>query len=638
MNHTPISPYTGWTRQTWEQLADRMLLAMRPYAGESHALIDLPGPVSMSGRRSDGLEGFARSFLLAAFRLAGAGGADEHGFADWYASGLAAGTNPAHPDAWPRFSETRQAKVEAASIAIALHETRPWIWDRLDDTHRGRVIDWFAEILGDPIWENNWTWFQAVIEAFLRSVGGPWNEADLDRTLERTERWYVGDGWYSDGWLEPGGARNFDYYSGWAMHFYPLWYCRISGLDAGHELTSRYRERLHDYLDDARLLIAASGAPLYQGRSLVYRFAVLAPFWAGALFDATPLTPGETRRLASGVVKHFVDNGCLDENGVLSLGWHGAFPRMRQHYSGPGSPYWAAKGFAGLLLPTDHPVWTQAEQPLPIERGDFRRTLPAPGWLVSGTRADGIVRIAAHGPDHATTDRPHVDEPEYARHAYSTHTGPDIGRTHPLDSHVALISVDGRPSHRRPAETLVIDGNAAVSRSRAHWLLGDAPEPYLTEGEPAFEQGPRLTTASVLHGPWELRLARIDGISISGPCHLRIGGWPLAADEPCHTETDSAAHTAVCRTGTLTSSIRGLRGLPTVGIHHAEAANAFGRHTATPWAMTDEPAAPGRIYAALVTLTGTAAPDHAVRVEVHGGQVTVQWPDGEQERLPTLFT
>lgn len=620
-----ISPYTGWTRQTWEQLADRMLLALRPYASPSHALIDLPGPVSMSGRRSDGLEGFARSFLLAAFRLAGANGADEHGLADWYARGLSAGTDPANPDAWPRFSETRQAKVEAASIVIALHETRPWIWDRLDDAVRGRIVDWLAEIIGDPIWENNWTWFQAVIEAFLRSVGGPWSRADIERTLERTERWYVGDGWYSDGWLDPGGPRNFDYYSGWAMHFYPLLYCRISGLDDAHELVRRYRERLHDYLADARHLVAANGAPLYQGRSLTYRFAMLAPFWVGALFDATPLTPGETRRLASGVAKHFVEHGCLDEDGTLSLGWHHAFPRMRQHYSGPASPYWAAKGFAGLLLPADHPVWTEAEQPLPIERGDFHRALSAPGWLVSGTRADGVIRIAAHGPDHAMTDRPNVDEPEYARHAYSTHTAPDVGRTHPLDAHIALIAADGRPSHRRPVQALVIEDNAAVSRSRAHWLVGDAPEPYVSEDEPIFEQGPWLTTASLLHGPWEVRLARVD--EASGELHLRIGGWPLAADEPCRAETDDATQTAVCSTGSLTSSVKGLAGLPRVGIHRAEDANAFGRHSAVPWAMTGAPVTSGRIYAALVTLSGVNVSDD-VSVEISGDHVAVEWPDG----------
>src|SRR5262249_7059333 len=127
-----LSPYTGWTRAHWAATADRMLLAVRQYADPAHALIDLPGPASRSGRWSDGLEGFARTFILAAYRLAGATGTDPLGLADWYAAGLTAGTDPSSPSRWPRLDEVDQAKVEAASIAIALHQTRPWIWDRLD--------------------------------------------------------------------------------------------------------------------------------------------------------------------------------------------------------------------------------------------------------------------------------------------------------------------------------------------------------------------------------------------------------------------------------------------------------------------------------------------------------------------------
>ena len=83
-----LSPYTGWTRAHWEATADRMLLAVRPYASPGNALVSLPGPASRSGAWSDGLEGFARTFLLAAFRLAGDGGRDPHGLAGWYAAGL----------------------------------------------------------------------------------------------------------------------------------------------------------------------------------------------------------------------------------------------------------------------------------------------------------------------------------------------------------------------------------------------------------------------------------------------------------------------------------------------------------------------------------------------------------------------
>jgi len=84
------------------------------------------------------LEGYARTFLLASFRLAGAAGEDPHRFAEWYAQGLAAGVDPANPDRWPRFGECGQAKVEAASIALGLHLTRPWLWDQLSSRTQQR--------------------------------------------------------------------------------------------------------------------------------------------------------------------------------------------------------------------------------------------------------------------------------------------------------------------------------------------------------------------------------------------------------------------------------------------------------------------------------------------------------------------
>ncbi len=114
-----------------------------------------------------------------------------------------------------------------------------------------------------------------------RRAYAPWHQADIEHATARTEDWYAGDGWYTDG-----GTRNFDHYNGWAMHLYPLWYCRIAGPLANPGLAERYRLRLRRYLSDAAHLVGGDGAPLFQGRSLTYRFAALAPFWAGALFDA----------------------------------------------------------------------------------------------------------------------------------------------------------------------------------------------------------------------------------------------------------------------------------------------------------------------------------------------------------------
>ncbi|MGO4428130.1 hypothetical protein AB4Z54_57790, partial [Streptomyces sp. MCAF7] len=182
--------------------------------------------------------------------------------------------------------------------------------------------------------------------------------------------------------------------------------------------------------------------------------------------------------------------------------------------------YWASKGFIGLTLPPDHPVWTEDETQLTIEQGDFTRCLPAPGWLVSGTAADGVVRVVNHGGDHADPARPHVDDPCYARFAYSTHTAPETpgdptagpsacADAGPLDNAVVLLDAAGRASHRRPATRISMAGVTAVSRSCAHWPQDATWDPF---GGPdtSYVLGPWITVGSALRGSIEVRAVRVD--------------------------------------------------------------------------------------------------------------------------------
>ncbi|WP_406496300.1 DUF2264 domain-containing protein [Streptomyces sp. NBC_01604] len=472
-----LSPLTGFTRAHWEAAADALLAAVEPYATEDRALYHFPGDrESWSGRLSDGLEGYARTLLLAAFRR------DETAL-ERYADGLAAGVS----GVWPRIEDRGQPLVEAASIALALRLTRPLLWDRLDEDVRQRAAAWLGDALTAEAWPCNWELFPVTVGGFLQEIG---HETDASRKaiengLERIEQWYVRDGWYTDG-----DGRKYDYYNGWAMHLYPVLHAWLADDD---RLLDLYGGRLERHLADYARLFGGDGAPMHQGRSLTYRFATTAPLWLGAMTGRTPLAPGETRRLASGALKYFLDRGAVDSRGLLTLGWHGPDPAVLQGYSGPASPYWASKGFLGLLLPPDHEVWTAPEEPGPAERADAVTPIAAPNWLLQSTSSDGLVRLHNHGSEDVRYD------PYYTRLAYSTVTTPS-------PSYDNSVIVGDDPS-RTGIEPLGVGDGWAASR---HTAGG----------------GARVTSVVLARGAVEVRAHLVAGAEPGTA--VRVTGWAAA--------------------------------------------------------------------------------------------------------------
>ncbi|GHJ43631.1 hypothetical protein Cs7R123_09730 [Catellatospora sp. TT07R-123] len=630
-----ISPYTGWTRTEWAGLADRMLAAAWRHASPTGARITPPGAPGGYGTAVDGLEGFARTFLLAGFRVAGEQGRDPDNLLERYARGIAAGTDPDSSERWVTPREHGQAKVEAASIALILDLTRPWLWDRLDAGVQERVVAYLAQVVGDDTYpRNNWAWFRIVVEQFLASVGGPWSRGDMEADLARHESFARAGGWYSDG-----DERSYDHYVGWALHLYPIMWARMAG---AQELAAprlpEYRRRLDGFLLDAVRLVGADGCPLVQGRSLVYRFAAAAPFWAGAVAGSDALDPGLLRRAASGIVKHFTDRGAPDADGLLTLGWYHPWRRMAQRYSGTASPYWASKGMLGLALPADHPVWTAVEQPLPVEQEDQLAVVAAPGWALAGTRADGVVRVYNHGTDHARPGDRTTDSPLYARLGYSTATAPaldDDGWDQPFDQSVVLLDATGQATHRSGFTTLDVrlsdGGEAAVlaSRARCRWMRPDRAAPDHGSGLPGEAvDAATVTTVSLVRGAWEVRAVHVDPDGAPGwdqVVGLRLGGWPVAVagpggtgSRPLYAEAEGTAHT---------STAAGLHGLTAAGVHLARDAGPLGEWTAIPWLRAVP--APGSWHLAALALNGGA---RAPLAQLDGPEdapvVQVTWPDG----------
>jgi hypothetical protein len=627
----------AWSRDEWIQLADRMLAAVRPYASPGHARITLPGPPGGYGTPVDGLEGFARTLLLAGFRIAGERGHGVDELIDWYARGIATGTNPDSAERWVRLDEHGQAKVEAASIALILDLTRPWLWDRLSPDVQARVVEYLAPAVGDDTYPRiNWVWFRLVVQTFLRSVGGPHSLDEMAADLATHDTFARADGWLADG-----AERSYDHYVGWALHLYPTLWARMAGAaDLAEPRRASDTGRLDRFLTDAVGLVGADGAPLIQGRSLTYRFAAAAPFWVGVLAGVPSTPAGQLRRAAGRIVDHFVRHGAPDLRGLLTLGWHGSWPRLAQSYSGPGSPYWAAKGMLGIALPADHPVWTEPERPLPSEHEGVLRAVRAPGWIVASSPADGIVRVVNHGTDHAVEGSTVADSPLYARIGYSTATSPvldDHGWDEPLDQSVVLRDAAGRASHRTGMRTLAVEVDetgvgVAGSVADAHWVFPEAGGPDHGTGRvgPSTPAG-RLTVYSIVRGPWELRLSRVDTLAPgvgAGQVGLRVGGWAVAGASSSTVDASAAAVTGTA----VRSRLVDLTGSATAGCTGYEDASPLGPGVRVPWLAY--PVRVGAWVVSLVELSGVSTLDGEgpARAELESRQrelvVRAVWPDG----------
>ncbi|RLL70169.1 DUF2264 domain-containing protein [Streptomyces sp. Z26] len=630
------SPYTGWTRAHWEAAADGLLRAAWRWATPCGALLDLPGAPSVSGVRSDGLEGYARTFLTAAFRVAGTGGADPYGWLGRYAEGLAAGTRtPGRADAesWPPVLDhpgRGQPMVESASVALGLRLTRPWLWDRLDDGVRDRAEAWLRGALRHTPAPNNWYLFPYTVATFLESVGRGDGETERarERALRLLEGWYRGDGWYADG-----DGRAFDHYNGWALHLYPMLHAHLA---RDERESAHHGPRLRAHLDGFAPTFGADGAPMHFGRSLTYRFAAGAAVAMGAVTGWTPLSPGTSRRLLSGTFRHFLDRGATGDDGLLAPGWYGPHAATLQPYSGPASPYWAGKALVALLAPAEHPLWTATEEPAPSDGPDHVRALPVPGLLLQSTRADGVVRLHNHGSDHVRPDEGEsaaADDPHYGRLAYSTRTGPTAPGNAP-DNHLA-VEVDGVPSTRRRVHPLGA-GDAGPGGGwgwAASWHL-----PVFASGPPTVP-GLRVESVTFARGPYELRVHRVTG----APPGARVTqtGWATGGEPG---EGADGAGGAEARSGVeARSGLRGLYGWTGRDTVRAPRGTAFTRWALVPRLTADVPGGvPGAaggaaLYAALAVLAGGpgaaaergahAGPSAATVLSAGPDAVVVRWAD-----------
>ncbi|MCX6955763.1 MAG: DUF2264 domain-containing protein [Verrucomicrobia bacterium] len=386
----------------WQSAARKLLEPLAALMRPGHASLVIAGPASDHDAQADRMESFARPLLLAAHYLqtpaeeAAPDVPDARAFrtrlADWFRAGLVIGSDPKSPHYWGPDANYHQHHVEIGLLCIGLQLAPRDLWDPLTTAEKDQVARWLGTARGNGIVNNNHYFMGVHILEFLGAQGYArrTDRPIIDEFLNRLELMHRGGGWFEDGINQA-----YDHYNAYAFHFYGLMWARLHG-KRDPSRARRWRDWARPFVRDYQHFFAASGEHPAFGRSICYRFNCLNVFGMTLAENCCDLPPGMLRRLCTRNLDFFLSKPAIfQEQGCLSIGWTDRFEGLMEVYSCSASPYWAAKGFAPLLLPPTHAFWTAPEEPLPSERGDHAHVIKTAGLVVRST--GGAVEIINAG-------------------------------------------------------------------------------------------------------------------------------------------------------------------------------------------------------------------------------------------------
>lgn len=366
-------------RQTWLDIADRLARPVLTAQAEGRLRRDLPvavGPGGGDRRAFAPLEAVGRVLAGLAPWLDQTDGAPAECAqrAELLAlarRALAVGLDPDAPDHLD-FIAGEQCLVDASFLALALLRAPRQLLGGLAPPLRARLIEAMIQTRRHLPVHNNHLLFAALIEALLHAMGAPCDLLRLDHALRTHERWYRGDGIYSDG-----EHVQWDYYQSYVIHPYLLMLADVfarhdPSYDATWSAIFRHlRPRARRAADQQLRLIAPDGTFPSIGRSICYRcgaFHLLADLaWRADL--PAHIAPAQVRTGLTAVIRRTLTAPeTFDAGGWLRLGLVGRQPGLCESYITTGSLYLCATALLPLGLPPEAPFWAAPPEPLPWER------------------------------------------------------------------------------------------------------------------------------------------------------------------------------------------------------------------------------------------------------------------------------
>lgn len=345
------------SKEDFRELLMEIVSPLLPYYSEGKGELVLGVTATNYDQKAIRLEAFSRPLWgLVPFW---AGGGDSPEFEHIYQRGLAAGTDPENKEYWGGFHAFDQRFVEMAAIAYGLILAPDKLWMPLKEEEKNHLADWLYGINEYELPICNWILFAVMVNIALKKLGRKYDKEKLEKYLDGADSFYLGEGWYQDG---DSGQK--DYYVSFAIHFYCLFYAKIMK-EEDPLRSEKYLERAELFGRQFIYWFDQKGRALPFGRSLTYRFSQVSFFSACLMAGAEPFSVEVMKGL---IVRHLCDwmkRPIFDRTDILTVGY--GYPNlvMGERYNGPGSPYWALKTFAVLMLPDDHSFWQAKPAPLP---------------------------------------------------------------------------------------------------------------------------------------------------------------------------------------------------------------------------------------------------------------------------------
>lgn len=519
-----LSPFTGYTRRHWLEITEKLIAGLLPYFDPESGMPRLVGEPGETGHfqhlsnAAGEREAFGRSLTMVAFYTAATGKDRVPGYdgsiVEPYLKEIVRGTDPADPHFWghhPRYG------VMGTNVATAILVSPRFLFDPLTAAQQRNVLAYLQELAGTFAYDCNHWYFHMTPVPLLERAGMDSHREFLTSMFRRLLDWYRGDGWFLDG-----SNRGFDLYNLWGFQLYNQQLVRYDETWR-REFGAEIKRTTARFLESFPYLFGRDGGPIPWGRSTTYRFALLSALGWAHLNGADTSRPGLSRRIASGCLKYFWENGAMSSRGLLEPGYRGPNSVVAEPYIDRGAPYWAAQAFVILLIPEDDPFWTAREEPMPADGAGGRLALPGAEMLLKVSPIDGEARLYPVGQPFSHWGQWQRGI-KYCQHAYSSYLGwcatgeggPDLGAGR------TGYSLDGKTWRFRARPRMVeVTDRHLFSRE-----VMDLPgSPYEKEG---FDDYGEIYTHTLVGDDGEVHVFWHDS---GRPVRLYLGGYGISVPD-----------------------------------------------------------------------------------------------------------